>query len=161
MSTPQRLQSVMEFEPITPSHAVDFYLAQRETEVADATLYSHRSRLSHFTQWCVKNEVENLNEITGRDLYEFRLWRRTDGSRTPASEKTQMDTLRMFIKWCKSIEAVPTDLHVKVQSPSLSAYDNSRDALLESDDAGQLLAYLEKYEMPRYSTSSSSCCGIR
>ena len=37
-----------EFEPINPNTAVELYLADRETEVAKATLYSHRSRLGHF-----------------------------------------------------------------------------------------------------------------
>ncbi len=85
----------MSLEPLDPKNGVKLYLADRETEVGKATLYSHSSRLGHFTRWCGEEDVDNQNEITGRSLYEYRLWRRNEGNLTPATEKTQMDTLRV------------------------------------------------------------------
>ena len=85
----------MDLEPIDSETAVELYLADREAEVAKATLYSHSSRLGHFTRWCGEEDVDNLNELTGRSLHEYRLWRRNEGNLTPATEKTQMDTLRV------------------------------------------------------------------
>ena len=69
----------MNLEPIDPETALEMYLNDRENEVAQATLYSHRSRLSHFVRWCDENEVENLNQLTGRMLHQYRLWRRDEG----------------------------------------------------------------------------------
>ena len=85
----------MSLEPLDPKNGVELYLADRETEVGKATLYSHSSRLGHFTRWCGEEDVDNLNELTGRSLHEYRLWRRNEGNLTPATEKTQMDTLRV------------------------------------------------------------------
>jgi len=109
----------MSLEPLDPETGVELYLADRETEVAKATLYSHSSRLGHFTRWCNEEELNNLNDLTGRLLHEYRLWRRRDGDLAPATEKTQMDTLRVFVKWAESIDAVERDLHAKVRSPTL------------------------------------------
>ncbi|MES3516753.1 MAG: site-specific integrase [Natronomonas sp.] len=137
----------MSLEPIDPERALELYIADRQNNVSQATIYSHRSRLGHFIRWCNEEaEITNLNELSGRQLHEFRIWRRMDGDLSPATEKTQMDTLRVFIKWLESIDAVEQDLHTKVLSPTLSGDDNIRDEMLESDRADQILTYLETYE---------------
>ncbi|PHQ47765.1 integrase [Halorubrum sp. C3] len=136
----------MELEPIDPETAFELYIAEKETSVADATVASHKSRLSFLLRWCEERGIENLNNLTGRRLQEFRLWRRNVGDLTKASEKTQMDTLRVFVKWLESIDAVEQDLHKKVRSPDLTPGENSRDVMLETDDAEAMLAYLERYD---------------
>ncbi len=94
----------MSLEPIDPERALELYIADRENNVAQATIYSHRSRLGHFIRWCNDEaEITNLNDLSGRQLHEFRIWRRMEGDLSPATEKTQMDTLRVFIKWLESV----------------------------------------------------------
>jgi len=136
----------MTLEPIEPTEAVELYLADRETEVTQATLTSHRYRLKHFIRWCDQNEISNLNELSGRQLHEYRQWRRADGDLTPASEKTQIDTLRVFIRWLEKIDGVEQNLHTKVRSPSLNDGDKSRDVMLSNERAERALEYLEKYK---------------
>ena len=137
----------MSLEPIDPERALELYIADRENSVAQATIYSHRSRLGHFVRWCNEEaDISNLNDLSGRKLHEFRIWRRMEGDLSPATEKTQMDTLRVFVKWLESIDAVEQDLHTKVLSPTLSGDDNVRHEILESEQAEQILSYLEKYE---------------
>ena len=136
----------MKLEPIDPDTAFELYIAEKETSVADATLAAHRSRLGFLLEWCEERDIENLNNLTGRKLQEFRLWRRNAGDLTKVSEKTQMDTLRVFIKWLESIDAVEQDLHKKVRSPDVTPAENSRDVMLEADDAEAMLTYLRRYE---------------
>ena len=66
----------MELEPIDPETALELYLADKETEFAKATHRSHASRLGHFVRWCDERDIINLNELTGRRLQEYHLWRR-------------------------------------------------------------------------------------
>ena len=136
----------MSLEPIVPETALELYLTDRENNVTEATIYSHRSRLGHFVRWCDEQEITNLNELTGRQLHEYRLWRRNEGDLAPATEKTQMDTLRVFIRWVESIDGAPEDLHVKVHSPNLTGGDNVRDVMLDEQRAEELLEYLRRYE---------------
>ncbi len=69
----------MSLEPIDPETALELYLAERENELTEATLYSHRSRIGHFVRWCNKQDIHNLNELIGRQLHRYRLWRRDEG----------------------------------------------------------------------------------
>ncbi|MFC6992712.1 tyrosine-type recombinase/integrase [Haladaptatus sp. GCM10025707] len=132
-------------QPISPSEAVELYLTERAAEVSKQTLYAHTSRLNFFLQWCDENEIDNLNDLTGRQLYEYRIWRRGDGNLAKATLKTQMATLRVFIRWCETLDAVEPDLHIKVVSPTLSKDEASRDVMLETDQAEEIIAYLERY----------------
>lgn len=133
-------------EPIKPAEAVKMYLMHRKNEITEATYRSHQSRLGHFIRWCEQENITNLNNLTGRKLHRYRLWRRDEGDLAPASEKTQMDTLRVFIKWVESIDGTPQDLHVKVQSPTMSDGDNVREEMLEESRAEAILDYLTRYE---------------
>lgn len=94
----------MSLEPIAPASAAELYLKEKQSELAEASLYPHRSRLGHFVQWCVDQNIQNLNDLTGRDLHRYRLWRRDDGDLSPSSEKSQMDTIRVLIRWCEAID---------------------------------------------------------
>lgn len=136
----------IELEPISPEDAVELYLADKESDFAAATQRSHQSRLQYFVQWCHLEDFTNLNDLTGRDLQQYRLWRRADGDLAPASEKTQMDTIRVFIRWCETINAVHTDLATKVVSPTLSEAQAVRDEMVDADAAEAILDYLRKYE---------------
>ena len=136
----------MSLEPIDAETALELYLADKENELSEASLKGHKYRLGHFVRWCDEKEIENLNTLTGRQLHRYRLWRREDGDLNKVSEKTQMDTLRVFIRWLESIDGVEQDLSQKVLSPSITPDENSRDVMLDSDSASKVLAHLEKYE---------------
>lgn len=121
----------MNLEPIDPETALELYLTDRENEVTQATLYSHRSRLGHFVRWCDEREITNLNELTARQLYEYRLWRRSEGDLEPVTEKTQIDMLRVFIRWLEHVDGVDPDLSTKVKSPSLDEGELANQGLKE------------------------------
>jgi len=137
-------QTTDDLEPISPEQAVQLYLEDKQREYRKSTVDAHRSRLRFFTHWCEENGIDNMNELTARDLHEYRVWRR-EGLNV-VSEKTQMDTLRVFIEWCETIDAVQTGLFRKVQSPSIPEDEGSRETVLHAPRAESILEYLAKYE---------------
>ena len=135
-----------ELEPIDSGTAVELYLDDRRTDTSQATLYAHSSRLGHFTRWCGLEEIDNLNDLTRRDLQRYRIWRREDGDLAPASLKTQMDTLRVFIRWGENIGTVAPDTHLAVRSPTLQRGEHARDEKLDPEDATAALRRLARFE---------------
>lgn len=131
-------------EPIHPEEALELYLEDKARECRTSTVNSHRSRLGFFLDWCADRDLDNLNEVTARDLHEYRVWRRED--LTVTSEKTQMDTLRVFLEWCETIDAVQPGLFKKVKSPVIPDGGNVDDTVIHTDEANEILDYLERYE---------------
>ena len=149
-----------ELEAIGPGCAVEMYIRDRENELSQATIYSHRSRLSHFTHWCDENSIEETRELTGLNLHEYRLWRRDEGKLNAITEKTQMDTLRVFIRWCESIDAVTQNLSEKVLPPSLSKGKNERDEMVDPDVIWSIPNTYQSTRTPPAITSPYSSCGV-
>lgn len=135
-----------DLDPLSPTDALDKYLETKESEYVQTTLDSHKSRLGKFIGWCQSEGIDNLNDLTGGDINDYRNWRRNDGNLNPVSEKTQQDTLRVFIKFCEQIDAVKTGLSNDVISPSLNDDEGSRDAMVSNEQAREVLNYLGKYE---------------
>lgn len=134
-----------QLEPIDPETAVEMYLDERRHELTDATLQSHRYRLKQFTQWCDTEEITNLNDFTGRDIHRYRVKRRNEDELATATMKGQLATLRVFLRFCESIDAVHSGLGEKIILPTTTAED-AREELLQPQTAQQVLTYLEEFE---------------
>jgi integrase len=135
-----------DLEPIDPSTAVEMYLQERETEVSKATLKAYGYRLDYFQRWCDQEGIENLNVLSGRMMHQYRLWRREVGNLSNVSLKTQMDTIRVFIRFCERIDAVRNNLSESVVSPSLSPNEDHKETILTNEEATSILEYLDRFE---------------
>ena len=128
------------------SEAIEMYLATREDELSESTLNAHRYRLSHFSRWYDQQDFDGLKSLTGRNLHEYRLWRTNDGDLNVVSVATQLSTLRVFLKFCESIEVVQNGLYDKLVVPSLDDNKGVRDSKIDADHAANMLQYLSTYE---------------
>ena len=132
-------------EPIDPSTAQKLFLDHKATNCTEATVQNHRYRTNHFLRWCDEVGIDNLNDLSGRDIQKYRLWRKEDGDLNKLTLSAQMSTLRVFLKWAASIEAVPENLYDKVLIPRVSPEEQQRDETLPAETAQEILDYLSKY----------------
>ncbi|MFC4407975.1 tyrosine-type recombinase/integrase [Haloarchaeobius iranensis] len=140
-----------ELEPLAPHEAVQMYLDSRRDDLAASTLQSQEYRLEAFIEWADEKEIENLNDLTGRDLYAYRVWRREGkgGKRAaikPVTLRGQLATVKAFLRFAGEIEAVPKDLHDKVPLPTLDGAEDVSESTLEPERAEAIIDYLGRYE---------------
>lgn len=134
-----------DLEPIDPSTARELYLDHKATHCTEATVTGHYYRTRHIVDWCEENDIDNLNDLTGRDLHELRLWHMEEHDINQLSLRQHMCTLRVFLKWAASIEAVPANLYDKVMVPQVGRDERRSDDILDSEEAEELLEYLSTY----------------
>lgn len=137
--------STDDLEPIEPRTAQELYLDHKASQCSDVTVQSHEYRLNYFVSWCADNGIDNMNDLSGRNLHQYRLWRKAEGDLNKISMQTQMSTLRVFVKWCGSIEAVDPDLYNKVLVPQVNGEEEQRDVMLDAEHADEILQQLSKY----------------
>jgi hypothetical protein len=92
-------------EPIDPSSAQELYPDHKASQCSDVTVQSHEYRTNYFVTWCADNDVDNMNDLSGRDLHEYRLWRKEEGglnesSNNGADISTISKRLLSFIVLC-------------------------------------------------------------
>jgi integrase len=125
-----------------------------QDDSAEWTRTSHRSHLRAFVEWCrEKAGIDNMNHLTGRDLYQFRVWRREGGYSkgmdeeiAPKTLHSALATVRSFLRFCGTIEAVEEDLYEKVALPSLSESEEVSDSTIDPERVVDILEWLGRYE---------------
>ena len=140
-----------DLDPISPVDAVSMYHDAMRDEHADATQRGEKHRLNAFLQFCDEHEIENLNELDGRDLFRYRTWRREgqgDG-REPiklVTLKGQLATLRRFLRFAENIDAVTHGLHEQLTLPTMSNGEDVSNSTLSPERTIEILDYLEGAE---------------
>lgn len=137
-------------EPIEPRTALKLYLDDREAELADQTHRTHRTRLGRLCEWCEEERIDNLNDLTGRDIRRYKIELGSNVKETTL--KTYLDTLRVFLRLCRDVDAVHPELPNKVPSPDVKRKCRSRH--IDAETAEQILDYLRKYE---YASARHMC----
>lgn len=132
-------------EPIDPRTAQELFLDHKRTHYSDATVTNQMYRTNHIVRWCDEVGIDNLNDLTGRDIQRYRLWRKDDGDLNKLTLRMQMSTLRVFLRWAGSIEAVPEDLYNKVMVSRVRPEERQRDEMLEAEPAQEILDHLAKF----------------
>ena len=132
-----------ELVPLAPEEGVERFLDYREPSVRKNTLQNARTRLKHFLEWCEEYDVENLNDLSGRDLAAFVSWRQPDIA--PVTLQKQLSTIRQALRWWADIEAVEQGLAEKVHAPEVPDGSTSKDVHLDAERARMILGYLDRY----------------
>lgn len=134
-----------DLEPLDPQEGMKMYLDHREQELSDPTLSSHYYRLKKFVEWCEREGIDNLNTLTGRDLHRYRIYRRDEDGLEQVSLQGQLSTLRKYLQFCATVEAVPSGLDEKIILPSLDRDQEVSEVTLDADRAYEVLDYLDTY----------------
>jgi site-specific recombinase XerD len=97
-----------DLQPLSPEEGVERFLQHREPSVRKSTLQNAKTRLRYWLEWCDERDIENLNELTGRDLADVVAWRR--GDIASITLQKQLSTIRMALRWWADTEAVEEGL---------------------------------------------------
>lgn len=134
-----------DLEPIAPAEALDIWLDRLESTRSDATIESYRYRLQSFLDFCRDEAIDNLNDLTSRDVVRFDSSRRADGLAV-TTLNTQMGTLKRFVRFCARLDAVDDDLPAQVEVPSADLADRVHEELLAAHRAEAIRENLDRYE---------------
>lgn len=137
--SPHRTEHAL--EPLTPTRAKSLYLQSRRDELAERSLKLHEKHVGSFVDWCDANDIQNMNDLTARSIHEYKLEIKQGFAQSTLS--IYLSTIRQFIGWAESIDAVAGGVSEKIVLPDRDP--KSRTEMLESDKAKVILTYLRKY----------------
>jgi len=133
-------------EPIVPEEAVEQYLMSGGQDASESTIQNHRYRLKHFLKWCEHASIENLNELSGRDCENYKNWRTGQDDTVDITLEQQLRTVRVFLRYCESIEAIEAGIPEKLILPNISKGEAVRDDTITHEEACAIREHLRKYE---------------
>lgn len=139
------MATTQELDDIAPDEAVDEYLEDKEIDSSEWTVYSHSSRLGHFVEWCESEGIELISDLRPTHLREYKHWRREEGGLNNRSLDTQLNTLRVFIRWCEAMDYAPEGLRESIMTPDVDKSNQDIDGI-DADRASRIRDYLWRYE---------------
>ncbi|WP_227738863.1 tyrosine-type recombinase/integrase [Halorientalis pallida] len=129
-----------------PEKAVEMYLSDREAELAKSSLQNHRYHLKRFLEFCEATGFEDMADMDGRTVYEFKQYRRDEGGVNQQTLSNQLSTFRVFIRFCENLGEVEKGLADKIELPDIDPSEAARDEMIEAERAFEVIEYLEKFE---------------
>lgn len=132
-----------DLKQIKPDDAYDMYIDDKEKTAAPSTVKSHEDRLRYFVDWVEEDtDYTYLRDLDGLDLRRWKIWR-FDDDHSDAYIKGVQDTVRVFLRFCRDIEAVKETLPAKCPSPVGS---KQRGNEIDADFANDVLEHLDRYQ---------------
>lgn len=135
-----------ELQPLSPADGVERFLQmRRQNGNRDSTYDNDVTRMNHFLEWCEEiEEVENLNNLTGRRLSGFVDWRCEQVSKVTVEK--QLSSLREALRYWANIEAVEPGMAERIYAPQLKDVDDAKGVHLKVERAERILSYLDRYQ---------------
>jgi len=131
-----------DLDSIAPREAFDLWMQQQE--MADSTAESYRYRVRPFLQFCEEGGIEDMNELTTRDIKEFEAQRwSSDLQRNTLNN--QFGTLRQWFDYCRDLNAVSEDVFRAWEVPDLAKEDRVNTEKLITERAQEILDKLDTY----------------
>ena len=130
-----------DLEPITPKEAARLWRESKTGELADATLELQGFHIDQFIDWLESDDTEDMRDVTARTVHRFRLDIKGEIAQSTLSQR--VSTVRRFLQFCSSIEAVDPSVPERIEIPNRNT--EARDEKLEADHADAALSFLRKY----------------
>lgn len=134
----------MHQKPTPPEDAKSRYLKKKQSHVSDKTYYNYKTALTRFLEFLDERGIDNMNDVDSDVIVRFEEWRLDDVK--PITCRNDMRTVKNFIQFCETIQAVPVGLHELVEPTTVSKDDEICDDILTPEEANAILDFLGKYE---------------
>jgi len=132
-----------DLDPMTPEEGVELYLDIRGGDLSDQTLQNHEYRLNRFLEFCEEREIDNLNDLNGRELYRYHSARQ--GSVAEVTLKNHLATLRVALDTWEDVDAVEEGLRESVPMPTVTGNSEVSETILRADRARTVLDGLDTF----------------
>lgn len=132
-------------EIVSPRQARRQFLASKKGVVKDSTVRAYRFPTKHFIEFCEEHEIETTGDISGYVIESWKQQRRSENIKI-VTLHNNVKHLRVFVRWCESVDLVEQGLADKMTVPNLSNEQARSDDTLRLDHAEDVLRYLKTYE---------------
>lgn len=129
-----------------PVSVVEYFLTIHAVEWSDRTYKDYSYDLTRFLEYCEYAGHDDLSELSSRDLQGFKQWRKRDDNVGLAALHGQLANIRVFIRWCESVEIVRDGLADEIEMPDLDPSDIVSYTRIEPEVAEQILEYHGQFD---------------
>jgi integrase len=133
-------------EPLAPQDALDWYLEHRRDDLQTATRRKHRSALGTFVDWTDEADINDMNDISGRQLMHFKTWRKNESDLVAVSLNGNLAILQRFLRFCEKIDAVAEGIADRVPLPNVPPEEEVNYEVPTDEEVHGICSYFRQFE---------------
>jgi integrase len=135
-----------DLEPLAPQEALDWYLEHRRESLRTATRRKHTSALGTFVDWTDEAGIDDMNDVGGRQLMQFKTWRKNESDLATISLNGNLAILRRFLRFCERIDAVAEGVADRVPLPNVPPDEEVNTDVPEIEEVEGIRSYFRQFE---------------
>jgi integrase len=133
-------------DPISPQDALDWYTEHREDELRAATIRKYESALSTSVDWTDRVDIDDMNDVKGRQLMQFQTWRKQEADLATVSLNGNLAILQRFLRFCENIDAIPEGLTERVPMPNVPEQEEVNYEVPSDEEVEGIKSYFHQFE---------------
>lgn len=130
---------------LAPADAVEMYLDSRH-DIAPKTKAEHRRRLKKFIAFADETDLDKVDDLDAITIEQYRQDRLGDAKTSLITDKNNLHTFRVFLRYLERLDHVESGLADKVQTPTVPKSEEAREVHLTHEEASAIVDYLAKYK---------------
>jgi len=141
----EQLDDDPELESTAPREAFQMWL-QANSEKAEETQQSYQYRVETLLRYLDREGIDDLAELTTRDIKEFEIDRRGDPDVGKQARSNQFGTIRQFLAFAEDMNAVRAEVVDALDVPALTKDDKVNTEKLVAERAESILDDLDQFQ---------------
>jgi len=129
---------------LDPREAFERWMSRLRVDKREATISSYHYQVKLFIEWCEREGITEIGELTGWDLESYETERRGADVELITLNK-ELGTVKNFLEYAARIELVDDDLPEKVDPPDVEAQADVDETRLPTHRAKALLDYYDEH----------------
>jgi integrase len=135
-----------DLEPLAPQDALDWYLEHRRDSLRTATRRKHQSALGTFVDWTADVGIDDMNDVGGRQLMEFKTWRKSEADLAVVSLNGNLAILQRFLRFCEKIDAMADGVADRVPLPNVPPEEEVNYQVPTDEEVKAIRSYYRRFE---------------
>ena len=124
-----------------PVAVVEYFIQTHRNRWAEATVRDYSHSLTRFLEYCDYADIDDLSNVSSRDLEGFQDWRERDGNIALATIHAHLSNIRVLVRWCERVEIIEEGVAEEMVLPDLELSDIVSHTRIDTETAQQIRSY--------------------
>jgi site-specific recombinase XerD len=121
------------------------FLAYKERNNKESTVRQYSWLIKDLVEFCEREDVNSTSDLDGWIIHQWMNKRQSEDEVAPATLKTNVKSIKAFLRWCESNDLIEQGFADKIDNPNVADHKMRSDEVVREDRMDQILDYYSKY----------------
>jgi len=126
------------------------FLSYKERNNKESTVRQYSWLIKDLVEFCERENANSTSDLDGWIIHQWINKRQDEDDVAPATLKTNVKSIKAFIRWCESNELIERGLAEKIDNPNIPDHQMRSEEVIHEERMNKILSYYENYNYATY-----------